>query len=453
MNYNSDKAIARLTIIRGRNVIEEKLEQAGCLERDKNWKEALAIYKELALLYPKNIKIMGKTGWCLSRLRLYDEAIKVFNSLMEMEPKLAKWPYMIGYQYYDQQDYIKAIEWFRNALQLHPDYLIVKYRLGYALTQVCGTVQKLKKPEYLEAFRQFQECKNLWEKMPPDLKNQNKSTYGDVCFQLAKIFMERKDYENAIDNFKTSIIYNPCIERKYGLSKALYERGLYDDALENLPKDKSKYYIVELEANIFFKKGNSDKALEILLADVKRRNKDYIHRHLSEIYLNKEDIKKAFFHIQNAIKINPNNHINHLTLANIFYKLGLLISAKYEAEKASELKIRFYGSEYSEANQLLSLINSQIETSNYLKDDEDILSKLLHDETEDNKDTILKGIITKYNSAKGYGFINSNSNSYFFHISDVKKTQQSLATESKKVSFKVVNTKKGLAANDVTIIL
>jgi len=444
---------ARLTMMRGHyNMTNEKFEQAEKLEKDNNWPEALVLYKELASLEPNNSDILEKVAWCQSRLRYHDEAINTLKLLIGMNPNKAMWPYMIGYQYYDQKDYSNAMEWFRKALQIYPDYIVVKYRLGYALTQVCGSMHRLKKPEYLEAFKQFEECKVLWDKMNLNVKIKNKKLYSDVCFQQGKIYMERRDFVSAIDDFKKSIQYRQSSEGQYELAKALCENGQYNEALKFLPRDTSKYYVAELEAEIYSNNDNVDKALTILLECSKRRSRDYIFRRISELYIKNKDYKSAFKHAKKAISVDPKNHKNHMNLANILFELGVLIIAKKEAETASDLKKHLYETEYDEANQLLTLINAQIETSGYLKDDEGIIAQLQSD-IQDNKNLNLKGKIKKYNYQRGFGFIESNSDSYFFHFKDVNRTQRDIIKEDQTVSFRGIMGDKGLAAKDVIIIL
>jgi len=62
-----------------------------------------------------------------------------------------------------------------------------------------------------------------------------------------------------------------------------------------------------------------------------------------------------------------------------------------------------------------------------------------------------KGIISRFLSDKGYGFINFDSGSCFFHISDIK-SQQILPEEGQRVKFDVVMDKKGQRAKNIDII-
>lgn len=150
-----------------KDINQQKAEE---MEKNNNWHSALAIYQAIINKDPNNVEILSKIGWCQSRLKNYDKAINTFKKIIELDPNKAKWYYMLGYQYYAQEDWQNAIDWFKKAIDIYPEYFIVKYRLGYALTQVSGTIYRLKRPEYLEAFKHFEDCQIIWENMPEEKK-------------------------------------------------------------------------------------------------------------------------------------------------------------------------------------------------------------------------------------------------------------------------------------------
>lgn len=422
-------------------------QKAERLEKDNDWQGALNIYCELIQNQPNDVECLSKIGWCQSRLQRYDESIITFSKVIEIEPKKAKWYYMVGYQYYCKQEWQQAIDYFRKALDLYPNYFIVKYRLGYALTKVCGTLYKLRKPEYFEAFKQFEECNLLWNNMTEEQKKQNKSTYGDVCFQQGKIFLEREDWEKAINSFKKAYEMNPySVEVRYEYSKALVKNGQPQEAQKILPNDDNKYYIKELRADIYQKLGDFDSALKILFSCIEKRNRDYLLRQIADIYYDKGDFLTAYKYIVRALQIKNENHKNHLSLARIYSALGLYNKAKNEAEFAIKLKNSKYDTDYNEARKLLENIILKITENNHGFDDKFLLKQLTHYETEKRK-----GKIKNFNFQKGYGFVESKGESIFLHISSVPKHMQTMIKEGVNISFRLESTPKGLAAKDVIV--
>lgn len=62
----------------------------------------------------------------------------------------------------------------------------------------------------------------------------------------------------------------------------------------------------------------------------------------------------------------------------------------------------------------------------------------------------LKGTVKWFNNEKGYGFIQSdNLSDIFVHYSVIKKDGYKTLTEGDNVSFRLIETPKGLQAKDV----
>jgi len=420
-------------------------EYAEKLEKDNKWKEALNVYEGLLDNDENGIEIQAKIGWCQSRLQQYSDAIQTFTHICKLEPKNARWPYMVGYQYYSMKNWNHAIEWFKRALDLYPDYFTVKYRLAYALTRVCGSLFRLKKAEYLEAMHHLKECQQLWSKMSSVQKSKNRSIYADVCFQQGKIYIEREDWDNANKCLKTAIEINPnSFNSKYQYAKSLCKSGRFEEASKFLPKDESKYYVKELKAEILAGLNKHNEALSILLDCIKRRKRDYLLRQIALIYLQLNNKREALMYAMKAININKENHKNHFVLARILFCMGLLLKAKNEAKLADELSIKKYDIEFHEAKSLLQAINVAIAESKYNNDDEKILKEIMLQKRK-------HGVIKKYNTDKGYGFIESNNKSYFFHITDIPIKDQKQVIEGLHISFEEKESPKGMMALNITI--
>lgn len=430
---------------------EISMENAEKYERENNWSEALNIYNKLLLKEPNKVNILEKVGWCFSRLNKYNDAVEIFQKLSNLEPKKAKWDYMVGYQYYSMKEWDKAIEFFRLSLSKYPEYFIVKYRLGYALTQISGKIQRLKSPNYLEAYKLFNECESLWDSMPEGDKNRERQHYADVCFQKSKILIERSEWEEAIDSIKKSIkIDKNNTDYFYILSKALCGKGEYEEALRVIP-NSSKYYINELKAKIYSQLNDIDRSIDLYTLILKSRKRDYLYRQLGEEYVKKNDLPNAFINIQKAIKLGSKNHTNYFALGNLYYKAGLLISAKSELEKAHGIKQKEYNCDYIEALNLINEVNDQIKLNNIKTDDIKILNSLKKC-LENKNDEIIQGKVKKYKAERGFGFIQSRDKDVYFHISEVYKPHQKNLCEGINITFYIQESPKGLIAKDIRII-
>lgn len=427
---------------------EELLSTAEKYENDLLWKSA---YDTYLLIYKNNMedKILEKLAWCASRAELYSDAILYYETMSKRKPTVAKWLYCIGYQYYMQKDWKNAIECFNKALESYPDYLIVKYRLGYALRQECGSFMVLKKGEFWEALKQFNECTNIWDGYDDKLKKQNAKIYADICFQKGKLLMERDKVKEAIISFKEALILqnNDGNDCRYQLAKAYLMVNEPEEALRTLPPS-TKYYFTELKIDIYLALNDIDKAKSLLESHIVYRKKDYLHRQLAEIFLKKKDYKAAIQHANKATEINKKNHLNRLLLARIFFEVGLLKKALEEVEQATALKQEKYDRIFDEAEQLKTKIIEKINETDYSEDDIEKVRYYL-DEIENKRD---KGYVMQYNADRGFGFISSNGNKYFFHINEVRKHEQNKIQIDSKLEFTPSHNNKGLTAVNIKVL-
>jgi tetratricopeptide (TPR) repeat protein len=429
---------------------EEMLIQAQQYEREKNWGEALIIYNSL-LSEPgyKSSELLERCAWCASRAGKYIQAIDHFTELSKFEPHRAKWFYCIGYQYYMQKKWDLANEQFEKALELYPDYLIVKYRYGYSLRQTCGDKYVLTKDAFWRALQQFNECTQIWGKYSEDERKKNSNTYADICFQKGKLLVERNQINDAIDSFETALSLNNNFEEcRYQVSKAYLSIGNVEKAKAHFPSKSNKYYIQELQVDILLAENNLNDAEAVLKRLIQTRRKDYLYRKMAEISLKKGDRSSAISYLLDAEKANPRNHITIFEKAKLLLEENLLLAARKEIMRAIELKKKAYGGNYLEAETLLAKVSIIIDDTAHFEDD---ASKLQIFNPTAPKNTPLHGVIKKYNTDKGFGFIKCGEKSYFFHISSVKKSMQHLLREGSRVTFDEGMSDKGPVANNVIV--
>ena len=411
--------------------LKEKIKKAELYEVNSNWEEAITLYNEI-VEENDTIQNIERLSWCLSRAGKYDEAIKYFMALEKKEPKMAKWKYMIGYQYYCKKNWEQAVKYFEETLTIKPNYFIVKYRISYAYLQLAGVYKKLTKPEFWKALGHIKQCHELWKNFDERTKNKEKHTYYDINFLHGKMLMDLPNHrEEATIHFIDALKIDDNEICRYNLSKTYYLIGNYNEAKKYIP-DSNNFYVIELKAYIEAKLKSYDTAIKIINELLKRRKKDYLFAFLADVYLLKEDNKKALKNAIESTKMNSNNHKNHFVLAKVYYKYGLYNSALKELDIAIPLKIKNYHSKYEEADSLKKKILSVI-PDNYKES-----SKILKELDTNNEEDIHIGIINEYDNNKGFGFIIYDNKKIFFHISDCKFSNP---IEKKQVIFSIAKGK------------
>ncbi|MDD5021926.1 MAG: tetratricopeptide repeat protein [Endomicrobiaceae bacterium] len=421
---------------------DQELIKARILKDENKWDDAIKIYCEI-LKYNKSIEIYKEVAWCLSRAGHYEKSIEYLQILSVKEPKIYMWAYMLGYQYYCLKNWDKAIEYFEKVLNIKQNYFVAKYRLAYAYLQKTGNYKQWTKSEFLKAIGHLRDCHNIWDKFNDSEKKREKATYFSVNFLLGKSLI---GIVNCIDEvikcLQRALSIKDDEDCKYNLSKVYYLNQEYEKAEQNLPIC-NKYYVIELKAYISSKLGKYDEAIKLIKQLLNNRKKDYLYRFLSETYLLLNDVNSAFETILEAIMINQNSHKNYYTLGKIYHKFGLLKEAIKNLDIAISLKQKNYSAIYEECEELKIIIVAKIDER--YKDDFKLLEQLKNYKGK-SENVLSYGIITKYDNARGFGFIKTKTQEIFFHISncinkDIKKDD--------KVNFKIVQSKKGLEGRDV----
>ncbi|MBS5934618.1 MAG: cold shock domain-containing protein [Clostridiales bacterium] len=68
------------------------------------------------------------------------------------------------------------------------------------------------------------------------------------------------------------------------------------------------------------------------------------------------------------------------------------------------------------------------------------------------KDTRNEGVVIQYNADRGFGFLLSNGNKYFFHINEVRKYEQNKVQNNSKLEFTPANNNKGQIAINIKVL-
>lgn len=416
------------------------MEYAQQLEKEKNWVEAANQYIQLL---NENLSplLYERVAWCFSRAGKYNDSINYLLKLHEIEPLSAKLLYMVGYQYYCQKKWVKSVEWFEKALEMYPNYFVVKYRLAYAYIQIAGKYKKLTKAEYWKALGHLRDCHRLWKTFDENKKQRKRSQYFDINFLHGKVLMELPNHRNeAINCFLKALEINPKDEfARYNLAKTYYLNGAFKKSKENIPPG-TQYYVVELSAHVDVKLGNYPSAISAITQLLNRRKKDYLFYFLADIHLLCGNLGEAYKMAQKAVSLGKNNHKNYYILSKVFYQYGLFNKAIENLDKAVKIKKATFDAAYEECDELREIILSKI-FPDYHDDNKllEKLNKLINSQSE-------QGIICRYNSEKGFGFIKGYPKNIFFHISNCKYKG---VAEGDQVEYTAIHTDRGIMAIDL----
>lgn len=416
--------------------LNEIIQHAETLETEKNWGGAIKEYSLALISDPNNPELMDKMGWCLSRNKEYNDAIIVFKDLVNLQPQTAKWYYMVGYQFYAQEKYTEAIEWFRKSLQLDDNNMKVLYRCGRAYVY-------LSQPEV--AVDYFTKCVNIWQSFDNlDKQKIFEHEYSRSCFHLGKYLLDiRKNPERAINAFEQALNYtNPEADDYYNFGKALFEANRYEDALKNFIKaqklNSHKSYIIRYIAKTYLRLDNYQLAEKIYLSIPSQKRKPYILREMAEdLYIPRGEFDKAIEVLKIATRIEKENYYGHYLLGECYLEQGDIVTA-YQSFQKADAKCNSTNRTSRNIKTRLGTIKENAELENI---DLDIY-----------KSNTSSDIIKHFDHDRGFGFIKSHQGpDIFFHISNVTNSDK-IALGVAVVYDGIEKSKKGLSAINVTVL-
>ena len=383
--------------------------------------------------------LLERKAWCCSRLEKYPEAIEIYRDLLSRQPNNAKWLYSLGYQFYAQKNYSKSVEYFERALEIYPEYLKVKYRIAYAYLQLYGTENQWTKDVYWKAIKHLKDSHIIYSNYSLDQKEKDKSTYADICALHGKTMLNSQKYiDNAIELFYLSLSLKYDEDVQYQLAKGYYLKKDYQGALDNLPKsNKPSYYVLELEAQILTDNQKYEESNKVLFRIIKFRRKDYLYQRIANNFLSIGNNGKAMEFALKAVSLDGRNYKNYLICGRICKEIKQYKTSIEYLEKARLNKQKKYQCDEPEAIRLIEEIN--VITSNYPIDEICVANSLEQQ----------VGIISKYNSSRGFGFIRAKltGKDYFFHIKSVLTNR--LPTQGMEVRFEIMQSEKGQVATNI----
>ena len=244
------------------------------LYTDLGWlNEAIAIYKDIVVLYPNDFSILLAYGNICFTKQNTKEALNIFTKLTILKPKRVEGWNNLGIVQLSTEDFKAAKNSFNKVLELEPQNHGALLNMGNYYDHI-GEIEKA-----IEMFKKAAAARPY---------------FSDAWFNLGNAYLEKKQFENAIEVFEKSLKYNP------NFSSALKNIGFAYEKIENYEKSE-EYYLKTLDLN------KADHALYINIATIYTKLERY-------------DKAKEFF--LGSVKLAPNNAAGWMGLRKLSLKKG-----------------------------------------------------------------------------------------------------------------------------------
>ena len=290
---------------------------ANLYEQNKQYKKAIAIYKNMKIKEDEKLAAIGNDFYLGGKI---DKAFEYFAKAYKIRHNMAyaeKAAYMLM-RLGQYKHLIKFID--KEKVPLSTDRM--KYFYGVSLMsekqyQKAAIVFKtISQSSILYKDALFNEVVcynklNMKQKAIETLKNV-KNKDKDIYYMLADLYLQYKDYRKAIETIKNNI-------------------GSFKD------KSKAYFYI----ADIYYDKlKNRSKAIEYLKKSLKTNpNNSVVLNYLGYLYIDENiEIKKGVELVKKAVKIQPDNPYYLDSLGWGYYKLGDYKKAEQFLKKAISSK-------------------------------------------------------------------------------------------------------------------
>ncbi|HLG30248.1 MAG TPA: tetratricopeptide repeat protein, partial [Candidatus Brocadiales bacterium] len=291
----------------------------------------------------------------------------------------------------------------------------------------------------------------IYTTLKPDQQKRLESIYSKVSTRVAKLLcsdgnISEPNINEAEHLFKESITADPQnADTWYRLGGFLLKAGKPDDAISYLQKAETlapkKEYIPHKIAQAHLKKGDSDQALKIYAAIPLYKRTPYILHGMAQCLLKNGKSRDGAYYLYIATQREPDKWYHHRDLGLALADLRDRDQAIDALDKANQLYKKEKGKD-------LAKILTKIGELKEMPKGESIVFK----KNDIAVTTISYGVVTNYNSGRGFGFIKDNNGgeSVFFHISKFKNRIE--PTPGLHIKFAKETGEKGPQASKVWII-
>lgn len=268
----------------------------------------------------------------------YDKAERNFEKVTELIPKDERGYYFLGRLYSETGDFKKSEIYYKRSLELNSGYpsalidLAVVYEKQGKFEESENIYKQLVVlfPTSFEAnlrYGNFLFRLNRLADATTQFKKAEQLDYQnlDLKLRLGLLYLEKKEYDKAIEEFKLILLGNPGDERaKYYLALGYIETGKYDESssLLNTISPNSTYYNDSLiqRAYLVDKKGNPEESLRIIEEALERNpdNEPFIN-YLGGLYRKLDRNADAIRLYEDHLKKHPESELVYYSLGVTYY--------------------------------------------------------------------------------------------------------------------------------------
>jgi len=157
-------------------------------ERNKTWKNSIALWSDVQKKYPDNAWVLNMKGKAYASENRYDAAIKTFRQAINIEPKMYIANYNLGNAYHKKGKLEKAYRSYENVLKIQQDFAPAWLNAGTIM---------LKTKQFGQALYAF----NQAIKYDPN--------YSEAYYNKGYLKLIEGDKQTAQKLFSKSIEHNP----------------------------------------------------------------------------------------------------------------------------------------------------------------------------------------------------------------------------------------------------
>jgi len=183
------------------------IDEGNQLFNEKNYDQAIQVYREFLEKNPAVYQIYLNTGNCYREKGEYDAAIAEYKTLIERAAKetagpeyAAKALAAIGECFLKKGEMDQAQEYFKQSVDMYPNNEFLAYNVG----EICFSNQKLD-----EAVQYFE----LAAKIKPQ--------WPESFYKLGLVYLNKMEYDKARENFNTFLTLEPATERSASVKNIL----------------------------------------------------------------------------------------------------------------------------------------------------------------------------------------------------------------------------------------
>ena len=343
------------------------------LAKENKHRQAVLCLKKACMINPDYSTAHYNLASSLMALNNNKEALLHFNEALNINPDYAGCHNNIGQIYEQEGEIDKAVKHYSEAIYIFPNFFTARYNLAHALFKQKKLNESLKEysnlikidPNNINALNYYNivlkhiKLDQFIEKLKKEINDKPLDKY--LYEKLAAFYIQKDEFENAINAFKKSLLIKPAnyiVHEKIGntyfkiknfkscfnhLSKALELNPKYEKAKKSM-KYAKKYYKAHLDAIKFEKelKNNPDDiTLNLRLSSALYSTKKYLNAltylnkalekdpriyfalyYKGKILLSIKNYNKAIIAFTDAVKYHPQKTKLHKYIGDTFFKLN-----------------------------------------------------------------------------------------------------------------------------------